>query len=183
MEQIKVKPDEIQSLTGLKRRVCSIPDSFTDSFLHLNTFTLISTCSFLLFPAFGAAHTWVPSSESRLRSQSCSEKWKLGTWWQRWRWMIGFNAPLKGPLWPMICHNPPGILIVNTAKLLAGISTGMSAAGTPGLTLDLRVFITNWIFFFLSCQSWTTFRFLTADVSYRRGFQILSLNLTHLSFY
>lgn len=45
----------------------------------------------------------------------------------------------------MICHNPPGILIVNTAKLLAGISTGMSVAGTPGVAFDLRDFIRKWI--------------------------------------
>ena len=62
--------------------------------------------------------------------------------------MIGFNAPLKGPLRRMICHNPPGILIVNTAKLLAGISTGMSVAGTLGLAFDPRDFITHWNFFY-----------------------------------
>lgn len=66
--------------------------------------------------------------------------------------MIGFNAPLKGPLRRMICHNPAGILIVNTAKLLAGISTGMSVAGTPALAFDLPDFITDRNSF-LSCQS------------------------------
>lgn len=118
---------------------------------------------FFLFPAFCGCTYPVPSSQSRFHSQSCSGKWKLGTWWQRWRWMIGFNAPLKGPLRRMICHNPPGILIVNTAKLLAGISTGMSVAGTPGLACDLRDFIRNWNFFY-PIKAETLLRFPTVDV-------------------
>lgn len=57
MERMKVKPDEIQSLTDLKRGVCWIHDSVTDYFLYLSKLTLISKHSFLLFPALVAAHT------------------------------------------------------------------------------------------------------------------------------
>lgn len=134
------------SLTDLKRWVCSIHDSVMDYCLYLNTLTLISRCSFLFFSAFVAAHTRSHLQGVGFRGKAAVGSGSLerddrggGGW-------LDLTLLWKGPLRRMICHNPPGILIVNTAKLLAGISTGMSAAGTPGLAFDLRDFITNWNF-------------------------------------
>lgn len=57
MEWIKVQPDEIRSLTSLKRRVRAICDSIADPFLYLNALTLIGGGSFPLAPAVAAARS------------------------------------------------------------------------------------------------------------------------------